>query len=302
MADVYSAKKNKSDSDDTKQGVLYLVATPIGNLGDMTSRAIETLMSVDIIAAEDTRNSIKLLNHFDIHTPMTSYHEHNRVQKAYELVESMLDGKNVALISDAGMPAISDPGQELVAMAHERGIAITVVPGASACISALAISGMPSRRFCFEGFLPTDKKQLEEVLGDLTREKRTIIIYEAPHRLAKTLRLLGRRLGLDRRICIVKELTKLHENTMHTTLGEASEHFESFEARGEYVLVIEGLDVQKQKQMRIQSWMSMPVESHMQIYLDEGHEKKEAMRMVAKDRGVSRRDIYNELEKNHIEP
>lgn len=276
-------------------GTLFLCATPIGNLEDMTFRVIRTLKEVDLIAAEDTRNSIKLLNHFEIQTPMTSYHEYNKFDKGRKLVERLLAGENIALITDAGTPGISDPGEELVKMCYDAGITVTSLPGAAACITALTISGLPTRRFAFEAFLPSDKKEREEILKELERETRTIILYEAPHRLLKTLELLKERLGAGRRITVCRELTKKHETAFAATLETACVYYAEHEPRGECVLVIEGRsreDMEKEEQKR---WEEMSIEDHMQIYLSRGIDKKESMKKVAKDRGLSKRDVYNYL-------
>ena len=275
-------------------GKLYLCATPIGNLEDMTYRVVRTLKEVDLIGAEDTRNSIKLLNHFEIETPMQSYHEFNKYDKAKELVQMMLDGKDIALITDAGTPGISDPGEELVKECLENGIEVTSLPGASACVTAISISGLSTQRFCFEAFLPKDKKKKENVLKQLQNETRTIIIYEAPHRLTKTLAELEKALG-NRRVSINRELTKKYEESFLTTLKVAREKYEAEEPRGEFVLVIEGKDQEALDQEERQKWEDMSLENHMKIYLDEGLDKKAAMKKVAKDRGVSKRDIYNQL-------
>ena len=275
-------------------GQLYICATPIGNLEDITLRVLRTLKEVDVIAAEDTRNTIKLLNHFEIKTPMTSYHEYNKVDKARYLVEQMAGGVSVALVTDAGTPAISDPGEELVRQCYEAGIPMTSLPGPAACITALTISGLPTRRFCFEAFLPADKKERKEVLAELQSETRTIIIYEAPHHLAKTLRELAETLG-DRRISICKELTKTFEQVFQTTLFQAAERFETEAPRGEQVLVIEGRSRAEMKAEEQKSWEEIPLAEHMERYLSQGIEKKEAMRMVAKDRGISKREVYQGL-------
>ena len=275
-------------------GKLYLCATPIGNLEDMTYRVVRTLKEVDLIGAEDTRNSIKLLNHFEIETPMQSYHEFNKYDKAKELVQMMLDGKDIALITDAGTPGISDPGEELVKECLENGIEVTSLPGASACVTAISMSGLSTQRFCFEAFLPKDKKKKENVLKQLQNETRTIIIYEAPHRLTKTLAELEKALG-NRRVSINRELTKKYEESFLTTLKEAREKYEAEEPRGEFVLVIEGKDQEALDQEERQKWEDMSLENHMKIYLDEGLDKKAAMKKVAKDRGVSKREIYNQL-------
>ena len=275
--------------------MLYLCATPIGNLEDITLRVLNTLKSVDLIAAEDTRHSIKLLNHFEIKTPMTSYHEYNKVEKARQLVEMMRQGKEIALVTDAGTPGISDPGEELVRQCYEAGIPVTALPGAAACITALIQSGLPTRRFCFEAFLPADKKERAQVLQELVEETRTIIIYEAPHHLIKTLKELRDVLGGDRRINLCRELTKHYEEKWLTTIDETLAGLETNGPRGEYVMVIEGRSLDSLKQEKIESFSQMSVQEHMEIYLSQGIDRKEAMKKVAKDRGVSKRDIYQEL-------
>ena len=277
-------------------GMLYLCATPIGNLGDMTPRVVETLRQVDVIAAEDTRNSIKLLNHFEINTPMTSYHEYNKVEKAHQLIAKMQEGQDVALITDAGTPAISDPGEVLVAMCHEAGIKVTSLPGPAACITALTLSGLSTRRFCFEGFLPSDKKEKALVLGVLKEESRTMILYEAPHHLVKTLEELYEVLG-NRRITLCRELTKKFETVLPTTLEETLAKYESEEPRGEYVLVIEGKSFEQKKEEAIKTWEEMTIEEHMAYYEAQDMDYKSAMKQVAKDRGVGKRDIYSYLNK-----
>lgn len=272
-------------------GMLYLCATPIGNLKDMTPRVAETLSQVDLIAAEDTRNSIKLLNHFGIKTSMTSYHEYNKVEKAQTLVGKMKEGLNVALITDAGTPAISDPGETLVALCQSEGITVTSLPGAAACITALTLSGLSTRRFCFEGFLPADKKERAEVLKELAEETRTMILYEAPHHLVKTLQELYGTLG-DRKITICRELTKKFETVMPITLASALAFYEKEEPRGEYVLVLEGKSRLQKKREKQESFLNLAIEEHMKQYEAAGMDHKEAMKMVAKDRGVSKREIY----------
>ena len=271
-------------------GTLYLCATPIGNLEDMTFRVIRTLKEVDLIAAEDTRNSIKLLNHFEIHTPMTSYHEYNKIEKGRKLVEKLLDGQNIALITDAGTPGISDPGEELVKMCYEAEVSVTSLPGAAACITALTLSGLSTRRFAFEAFLPADKKERQEVLAELENETRTMIIYEAPHRLLRTLERLG-----DRKVTICRELTKRHETAFATTLSDAVSYYEAKEPRGECVMVLEGKSRQELKEAAIAKWEEMSIEEHMEYYLTQGIDRKDAMKKVAKDRGVSKRDVYQAL-------
>ena len=276
------------------KGTLYLCATPIGNLEDMTFRAVRILKEVDVIAAEDTRNSVKLLNHFDIHTPMTSYHEFNKIDKGQYLVKRLLEGKNIALITDAGMPGISDPGEELVRMCRDAGVPVTAVPGACACVTALVISGRSTRRFCFEAFLPTDKKERRAVLEELKTETRTSIIYEAPHRLVKTLQELLNELG-DRKITVCNELTKKHETGFETTLKEAVPYYEQNEPRGEYVLVLEGCSRQQMEQEAQDAWKEMSLGDHMKLYEEQGMNRKDAMKQVAKDRGVGKREIYQAL-------
>lgn len=275
-------------------GKLYLCATPIGNLGDMTPRVVETLNMVDVIAAEDTRNSIKLLNHFDIHTPMTSYHEYNKVEKAHQLIGQMQNGQNIALITDAGTPAISDPGEVLVKMCHEQGITVTSLPGPAACITALILSGLSTRRFCFEGFLPADKKEKAAVLKELQNESRTMILYEAPHHLVRTLEELYEALG-ERKITLCRELTKKFETIFPTTLEQALEYYKTEEPRGEYVLVLEGKSLEEKRQEEISSWENMSIEEHMAYYENQGMDEKSAMKQVAKDRGVGKREIYQYL-------
>ena len=276
-------------------GTLYLCATPIGNLEDMTFRVIRTLKEVDLIAAEDTRNSIKLLNHFEIQTPMTSYHEYNKYEKGRKLVEKLLEGQNIALITDAGTPGISDPGEELVKMCYESGIPVTSLPGAAACITALTISGLSTRRFAFEAFLPSDKKEREQILKEMETETRTMIVYEAPHRLVKTLKLFLERLG-NRKITVCRELTKRHETALAVTWEEAVAHYEANPPKGECVLVIEGKSREEAREEERKQWEEMTIEDHMEVYTKQGMDKKSAMKAVAKDRGVSKRDIYQYLE------
>ena len=275
-------------------GMLYLCATPIGNLGDMTPRVVETLREVDLIAAEDTRNSIKLLNHFAIKTSMTSYHEYNKVEKADYLVAQMQQGKNVALVTDAGTPGISDPGEVLVAKCHEAGITVTSLPGAAACITALTLSGLSTRRFCFEAFLPADKKEKAAILEELKAESRTIILYEAPHRLNRTLEELVKTLG-DRRLTLCRELTKKFETVLPTTIKEAISLYEREEPRGEYVLVIVGKSLSQKREEERESWLGMSIEEHMTYYTKTGMDEKSAMKQVAKDRRVPKREIYQHL-------
>lgn len=278
-------------------GKLYLCATPIGNLEDITFRVLRTLKEVDLIAAEDTRHSIKLLNHFDIKTPMTSYHEYNKVEKAHYLVEKMAEGMEIALITDAGTPGISDPGEELVRQCHEAGIQVTSLPGPAACITALTMSGLPTRRFCFEAFLPaekSDKKERQRILEELKNETRTIIVYEAPHHLKATLKDLKNALG-NRRITICRELTKRYEEAFCTTFEEALNRYEEEEPKGECVIVIQGKSVDELKKEQIETWEELSLEEHMERYTGQGMDRKEAMKAVAKDRGVSKREVYQGL-------
>lgn len=277
-----------------EQGKLYLCATPIGNLDDITLRVLNTLKEVDLIAAEDTRHSIKLLNHFEIRTPMTSYHEFNKIEKAKYLVEQMKQGVNIALVTDAGTPGISDPGEELVKQCYKAGVEVTSLPGPAACVTALTLSGLSTRRFCFEAFLPSDKKEKQWILKELKEETRTILIYEAPHRLVRTLEELLGVLG-NRQITICRELTKKYEEAYRTTLEEALAHYENEEPKGECVIVIEGKSVEELRQEKVKSWEEISIEVHMERYESQGMDRKDAMRMVAKDRGISKRDVYQYL-------
>lgn len=275
-------------------GKLYLCATPIGNLEDITLRVLRTLKNVDLIAAEDTRNSIKLLNHFDIKVPMTSYHEFNKIDKAYQLIEKLQEGQNIAYITDAGTPGISDPGEELVKLCYEAGIQVISLPGASACVTALTVSGLATRRFAFEAFLPLDKKKRGIILEELKTETRTIIIYEAPHHLLHTLEELYQTLG-NRRVSVCRELTKKYEEVLRSTIADVISFYKNEQPRGEYVIVIEGkshMDIEKENR---EGWMNMNLREHMNLYESDGFTKKEAMKMVAKDRGISKRDVYQQL-------
>ena len=275
-------------------GTLYLCATPIGNLEDITFRVLRTLKEVDLIAAEDTRNTLKLLNHFEIKTPMTSYHEYNKFDKARYLVEKLANGVNIALVTDAGTPGISDPGEEIVRQAYEAGIKVTSLPGACACVTALTLSGLSTRRFAFEAFLPNDKKERKAILEILRNETRTLIIYEAPHHLKATLNELYDALG-DRKITLCKELTKLHETAQLMTLQSAIQYYSENAPKGEYVLVIEGKTLEELETEKQDSWKSMSIPEHMEIYLAQGIPKKDAMKKVASDRGISKRDVYQAL-------
>lgn len=276
------------------QGKLYLCATPIGNLEDITLRVLRTLEEVDLIAAEDTRNSIKLLNHFEIKTPMTSYHEYNKIEKAYQLVDKMKSGLNVALITDAGTPGISDPGEDLVRICYESGIEVTSLPGAAACITALTLSGLPTRRFAFEAFLPREKKERQTILASMEKETRTIILYEAPHHLKKTLEELYAVLG-DRSLTLCRELTKRYETAFQTTLSGAISYYQENEPKGEFVLVIQGKSQEELLQEEQATWETLSLEEHMAHYEEQGISRKEAMKLVAKDRGISKREVYAKL-------
>ena len=280
---------------DIKAGKLFLCATPIGNLDDITLRVLETLKRADLIAAEDTRHTLKLLNHFGIKTPMTSYHEFNRIDKARYLVEQLRQGVNIALVTDAGTPGISDPGEELVRQCYEAGIEVTSLPGPSACITALTLSGLPTRRFCFEAFLPADKRERQWIIEELKSETRTIVVYEAPHHLVRTLEELSEALGAQRRIAICRELTKKYEEAYRTTFAGALERYETEEPKGECVIVIEGRSIGELKEERQRSWDEMSLEEHMDIYVNQGIDRKEAMKLVARDRGMKKREVYRAL-------
>ncbi|MDO4321674.1 MAG: 16S rRNA (cytidine(1402)-2'-O)-methyltransferase [Lachnospiraceae bacterium] len=273
------------------QGKLFLCATPIGNLEDITMRVLRTLKEADLIAAEDTRNSLHLLNHFDIHTPMTSYHEYNKIEKAYTLIDKMREGKNIALITDAGTPGISDPGEDLVRLCYEAGIEVTSLPGACACVTALTLSGLSTRRFCFEAFLPQDKKEKQQILEELKTETRTIILYEAPHRLLRTLNELQEALG-NRRATICRELTKRHETAFQTTLSEAIAYYGVQDPKGECVIVLEGRSREEMRQEEQSQWAQMNINDHVELYERQGMSRKEAMKQAAKDRGLAKREVY----------
>lgn len=278
-------------------GKLYLCATPIGNLEDITYRVLRTLKEVDLICAEDTRNSIKLLNHFNIQTPMTSYHEYNKIGKGFYIVDKLKEGKNVAVITDAGTPGISDPGEEIVKQCIEAGIEVTSLPGATALVTALTISGLKTKRFAFEAFLPHDKKERKQILDSLVNETRTIIIYEAPHHLLNTLKELSSYLG-NRRITICKELTKLHEKAMYGYIDEFINKYENDAPKGEFVLVIEGKEFSEICEEERKKWDDITIDEHMEIYLNQNVKKNDAMKMVAKDRGISKREVYAYLLRN----
>lgn len=275
-------------------GKLYLCATPIGNLEDITLRVLRILKEADLIAAEDTRNTLRLLNHFEIKTPLTSYHEHNKIEKAYQLVEKMKEGKAIALVTDAGTPGISDPGEDLVRICQEAGIAVTSLPGACACVTALTLSGQATRRFSFEAFLPKEKKARAEILKEMKNDQRTLIVYESPHHLLSTLKELYLALG-ERSVTVCRELTKKFEEAFKTTLSEAAAFYGQNEPRGEFVLVIEGKSKEAALQEEQERWSDISIEEHMTSYESKGMDRKEAMRSVAKDRGISRRDVYQAI-------
>lgn len=276
------------------QGILYLCATPIGNLEDITFRVLRTLKEVDLIAAEDTRNSRKLLNHFEIKTPMTSYHEYNKIEKGLQLIERLKEGADIALITDAGTPGISDPGEELVRMCYEEGITVTALPGAAACVTALTMSGLSTRRFAFEAFLPMEKKERQQILDSLREETRTMVLYEAPHRLVRTLKELCEVLG-GRRVSVCRELTKRHETVFRSTLPEAVEYYTEQEPKGECVIVVEGKSLQAIREENRRQWEELSIQEHMEYYRGRGSDEKEAMKQVAKDRGIGKRDVYRSL-------
>ena len=276
-------------------GILYLCPTPIGNLGDITERTLEVLRSADIIAAEDTRNTLKLLNHFDIRTNLTSYHEHNKYDKAEELVSAMLKGKSVACVTDAGTPGISDPGEVLVNKAIEAGIKVISLPGATAFVTALTVSGLPAGRFVFEGFLPKNKKERRSILDGISDEQRTLIFYEAPHHLKNTLTELRQTLGGSRKIALCRELTKIHEEIIRMTIEEACIYYEEKEPKGEFVLVIEGKPLQEIEAEKQKHYKDMDISEHISMYEEMGIDRKDAMKRVASDRGISKRDVYNAL-------
>lgn len=275
-------------------GTLYVCATPIGNMEDITLRVLRMLKEVGTIAAEDTRRTVQLLNAYDIKTPLTSYHEHNKQTKGVYLLDKLKNGESIALVSDAGMPGISDPGEDLIRLCHENGVPVTVCPGATAGVSALVLSGLATRRYVFEGFLPHNKKEKAEVLSSLKDEMRTVIFYEAPHRLLETLATLQKALG-ERNVATVREITKKFEQINKGNFEELITHFTENEPRGEFVIIIEGTDENDLKQKKLDDWLSLTVEHHMEVYLSQGQDEKNAMKQVAKDRNVSKREIYAAL-------
>lgn len=276
--------------------MLYICGTPIGNLEDMTYRVVRVLSEVDLIAAEDTRQSVKLLNHFDIKTPLTSYYEHNKDVKGPQLIKLLQEGKDIALVTDAGMPGISDPGEDLIKLCYENDVPVTVVPGPTAVVTALVLSGLNSRSYIFEGFLPRNKKQRTEVLERLVDESRTTVFYEAPHHLVDTLESIYKTVG-DRNIAVARELTKKHETVNRGTVGEVLKYFKKNEPKGEFVLVLEGKDKEKIKEDKIASFEEMTIEEHFNMYIEQGMSEKDAMKQVAKDRGIGKRDVYAYIKK-----
>lgn len=277
---------------DQEYGTLYLVGTPIGNLEDITCRALRILSEVNLIAAEDTRHTLRLLNHFNISKPLVSYHDNNRISRAKELINKLKEGLDIALVSDAGMPSISDPGEELVSMAVSQGIKVTVVPGPSASLTALVLSGLPSGRFAFEGFLPRKRSDRVRFLETIRDEERTIIFYEGPHRLKTMLQDLYGVFG-ERRVSVLRELTKVHEEAIRGSLSEIISRFEVNDPRGEFVIVVEGAPPKEKKQ----DFSCLSLEEHVEYYVKQGYERMDAIKLAAKDRGVSKRDIYNSLNK-----
>ncbi len=283
----------------SKTGTLYLVATPIGNLEDISLRALRILKEVDLIAAEDTRQTLKLLNHFEIKNKLVSYHEHNKHEKGQDLVLRLLDGQDIALVSDAGSPGISDPGEELIKLAVEKDINVTMIPGPSAVIAGVVLSGLPSGRFSFEGFLPVNKRARRERLAEIKEYTQTIVFYEAPHKLIHTLKDLREAFG-NRRIALARELTKMYEEVIRCTLDEAIFKYENETPKGEYVLILEGENKELLEEEKRNSWNAISLEEHLKKYTDEGMDRKQAIKRVADDRGVGKREVYNSLleEKN----
>ena len=288
----YSFYEEKEEKNKIVGGTLYLVATPIGNLADLTQRAVKVLSEVDFIAAEDTRNSMKLLSLLGIKKHMISYFEHNKKEHGEKILERLKSGESCALITDAGTPAISDPGEDLVALCATHGIPVTSVPGACAGITALTLSALSTGRFCFEGFLPQGKRERRERLEELAREKRTMLFHEAPHRLRETLAEFEKTFGADRRLAICRELTKRNEEVLRTTLGEAIKRYEQIDPRGEYVLVIEGAPALSEEEC---FWRDMTVQAHVEFYLSQGYARMDAIKAVAKDRNVAKNVIYKQL-------
>ncbi len=277
-----------------EKGVLYLVATPIGNLEDITLRALRVLREADLIAAEDTRQTLKLLNHFEIKKPLVSYYEHNKSEKGGYLISQLLEGRNLALVSDAGSPGISDPGEDLVRLAVENGITVTMAPGPAAVIAGLVLSGLPTGRFSFEGFLSVNKKSRNERLLSIKEDTRTLVFYEAPHKLIYTLKDIYSVLG-NRRISLARELTKKYEELVRCTLEEAIARYEATPPKGEFVLIVEGADEKQLEESRKRDWERITLKEHLELHVNSGLSKKDAMKRVAEERGLSKRDVYNAL-------
>lgn len=281
-----------------EKGILYLCATPIGNLSDMSKRTIDVLSEVDMIACEDTRNTRKLLTHFNISKPLTSYHEHNKAEKGRELTDMILDGKNIALVSDAGTPAISDPGEDLVRICAEKDITVTSIPGPAAFVNALILSGLPTGRFSFEGFLSVNKKNRNIHLNEVKNDTRTLIFHEAPHKLLRTLKDMLETFG-DRRIALCRELTKMFEEIKRTTLSEAVQFYENNPPKGEFVLVVEGEKREKLIEDMAKEYEDLSIEDHVDKFISEGVPKKEAIKQVAALRNMKKSDVYNLYEKKN---
>lgn len=270
---------------------LYIVPTPIGNLKDITLRALEVLENADLIAAEDTRQSLKLLNHYNIKKPLISYHKHNEQEKSENLIDRLKNGESIALISDAGTPGISDPGSTIIIKCIEEAIDFEVLPGATAITTALVYSGLDTTKFIFRGFLPRENKDRKPVIEELRGRRETLIFYEAPHRILDTLNFLKDNLG-NRKIALCRELTKLHEQILRMTIEEALEHYKSVEPRGEYVLIVAGKSEEEIIKEAQETWENLSIEEHIKKYMEEGIDKKEAIKRVAKDRGLSKSEVY----------
>lgn len=279
------------EGEEVSVGKLYMVPTPIGNLKDITLRALEVLKNVDLIAAEDTRQTLKLLNHFEIKKPLISYHQHNEKIKGEEIVQRLKKGENIALVSDAGSPGISDPGSVIVKMCIEETLDFEVLPGATAVTTALVYSGLDTSAFIFKGFIPRDKKEKAKLVKELKDRKETLIFYEAPHRIKETLNFLLQSFG-DRKVSVCRELTKLHEEILRMNLSEAIQHYQNHSPRGEYVLVLQGKSQEEIDKEEEALWQDLTIEEHIKKYMETGLSKKEAVKIVAKDRGVSKSEIY----------
>lgn len=278
-------------------GILYICGTPIGNIQDITLRQLETLKAADVILCEDTRNTLKLLNHYEIKNKLISYHEHNAREKGGAVIAMLKEGKNIALVSDAGMPGISDPGEDIIRLCKAEGIKVTTVPGPTAVITGLILSGMAVSKYSYYGFFPRDKKEQKAVLERIKNDYMTSVFYEAPHRILKTLNILKEYLGEDRKVAFARELTKKYEESLSCTIGEMIKHFEKTEPKGEFVLIISGISLAELKEAQIEEFEKITVSDHVTMYENKGYERKEAMKLAAKDRGISKREIYNALMK-----